>query len=374
MPKSITLAALASMALAAPLTAQDAQTILRTMREKQLERWQGVENYTIRQVAAGVPDLQAGGVKGTPVYYEKTSIAGEPGFRMVPQREYMREAMRAAGCAEMTPDQMRQFATGYDMLGSALSRGGGDMPASGGIPGLDLGEQAHQMAEMLRGVAEAEDSDTSPDATVAAGPLAEFARRARLAGREAVLATGYLPGRPGQKRDAYRIVAEDLSDVPLQQAEGGGRFTLDSISLWIDAEEYVPLRMVMGGRLESDGKVAPMTIEKWDLSYASAGPLYEARQHVYHISGLMAGLSDKDRREMEKARRQVAEMKEKLAAMPDGPQKKMMLKMMGPQMSRLEQMTEGGDLTSTIDVVDIEVNAGPPLPVGPDGRPVDCRN
>lgn len=368
---SLALATLAVMASLSAAAAQDAQSILTTMRAKQLARWATVDNYTVRQTLLDAPGIEKL-PSGAPVYFEKTTEGGETAFRMVPQKEYMREAMRKAGCPEMTPDDMRLYARGYDLLGPALSRGGGDMPANGGMPGVDLGTQAGDIAEMLRGIAAAEDTDRSPDATVAAGPAMAFVQRARLEGVEPALASTYGPDGNGQDRAAFHLVAEGLSDVPLPQPEGGGRFTLQRIGLWVDTAEYVPLRLLMEGTLESGGRAEPITIERLDLAYAPAGPLYEPRQHVYRLSGLMGAMSEKDARKLEKAREQLAEIKAKLAAMPAS-QRAMVMKMMGSQMQRLEEMTSTGDLTSVVNVVDIAVNKGPPLPVDPDGKSLTCR-
>jgi hypothetical protein len=106
-----------------------------------------------------------------------------------------------------------------------------------------------------------------------------------------------------------------------------------------------------------------MTIEKLDQDYAQAGPRYESRRQVYRLSGLMSGMSEKERKQMEEAKKQMEEAKKKLAGMPDD-QKEMVMKMMGGQMEKLEKMMEGNAVESVTRVVSIAVNEGPPTPYG----------
>jgi hypothetical protein len=78
----------------------------------------------------------------------------------------------------------------------------------------------------------------------------------------------------------------------------------------------------------------------------------------------MPALSEKEQKELEDAQKELEKAKKQLAAMPEQ-QRDMVMKMMGSQMEKLEQMTAGGgDITSITDVVSIAVNEGPPTPYG----------
>ncbi len=360
MLRSFSLATLATIACVAPAAAQDAQSILKTMREKQEQRSATVDNYTVTLSVRDAAGAQA------PLYYEKSVVDGHPTFRQVPPGEYQRTTLEKAGFPPPGPDALREMASGYRQLGSALAQGGGDMPANGGIPGFDMRQMTDQMAMVLdsAAVGQERENDGRGDAARETGDMAKLAARARLIRTESVNASAFEPGKPVVKRDAYVIVADDVSDIELEQPEdASGRFELDKVTVWIDKVEYVPLRLLMEGRVESGGQSTPLTIEKLDLGYDHAGPLYEARQHAYHLSGIMSGMSEKQKQEMEKARKQMEEFRTKLASMPAS-QREMVMKMMGPQMAKLEQMTAGGDITSIVDVVSIAVNEGPPTPYG----------
>lgn len=338
------------VAVAAAVGAQpDAQSVLAAVQAKQAERWATVDNYTVTLSVRDSGNLE------TPIYYEKMEVDGKPAFRMVPRAEYEQKAQEDAGFPPLTPEAMKEMAKGLDMLGDAVAGGGGDMPP------MDLRGMTGQMSDFLRFGASAEVGDGRAEAADAVHDMKQFAARARLDGTEKVAASGK---NPGMKREAYRIVADGLSDIKLDQPEGDATFTLDKATLWIDTEQYVPLRLLMEGTVESKGKTSPMTIEKRDLDYAPAGPLYESRQQVYTLGGMMAGMSEKDRKDMEKAKKELEKAKQQLAGLPED-QRKMVMKMMGSKMEQMEQMASGGDITSITDVVSIAVNEGPPTPYGP---------
>jgi hypothetical protein len=283
-------------------------------------------------------------------------IGGHPGFRMVPRTEYESKAQEAAGFPPLTPQEMKEMAKGLEMVGDMAAAGGGDMPP------MDLRGMTGQMSDFLNAGASYEENDGRADARDAAADMAQFADRARLEGTERVAASGKSPD---AMRDAYRIVADDLSDIVLEQPKGDATYALDKVTLWIDTEHYVPLRLLMEGTVKAKGKTSPMTIEKQDLDYSPAGPLYESRRQVFKLGGMMAGMSEKDRKDLEKAKKELEKAKQQLASMPDD-QRAMVEKMMGSKMEQLEQMTEGGGgITSITDVVSIAVNEGPPTPYGP---------
>lgn len=342
-------AAVVSLLLFAPsLAAADAKSILDSARDKQAARWAQVQNYTVT-----IKVIDSGGLQ-TPIYYEKMSVDGQPTFRMVPPTEYSREASEKAGFPP-GKEVMAGMAPGLDMLGDALAQGGGDMPA------MDLRGMTSQMSMFARAAATAPENDGRGDAKQAADDFSKFISRARLDGTEPVVATS---GEPGQKRDAYRLVADNLTDIQLEQPKGDAKFTLDKATLWLDKEQLVPIRLLMEGKVESKGKTTPLTIEKLDLDYKQVGPLYESHRQVYRLAGMMAGMSEKDRKKMEKAQADMAKAKAQLESMPPD-QRAMVEKMMGSQMDKLDAMVSGDAVTSETEVVSIAINEGPPTPFGP---------
>ena len=378
MRKISILAAATALAWAAPSAAQDASSILRTMRQKQLVRWAAVDNYTVQESVRAPVDLGAIAPSGTapsqyPVFFEKSSADGEVAFRMVSPREYLRQAMRDAGCPEMTPDQMKEYANGLRIMGEVVSAGGGDMPANGGMPGFDMQAVTDSIASTIWNVADKESRDRSPDAIIAASPAAAFVQHARFERVEPVRASRWEPGETdgsGEERDAFLIVAENLSDLPLAQTDGAPKFVLDRISLWIDSQEYVPLRMRIEGTVDQGGRSMPIEIEKLDLDYQPAGPLFEAGNRLTsQVGGAVwsnqgacqdAGIEG----EAEGAPGE-AGFDASIAALHGHEGH-------GRPDEKAQQMVSGDELSSVIDVDDISVNEGPPVPRGADGKPVGC--
>jgi len=78
--------------------AQDAESILAKAREMQLERWEGVKNYTVEQSVAGTNIV---------IYYERVD---EASFRVIPQSELKRQIAAASGTHSMSPEAVAMIA------------------------------------------------------------------------------------------------------------------------------------------------------------------------------------------------------------------------------------------------------------------------
>ena len=314
------------------LIAQDAEGIIRMMQEKQQERWKGVNNYTITM---SVPD--AGNLE-TPVYHERIEVDGQVTFKKVPPHLYQRDMQIAAGFPP--PEQTAAgLAQGYRLF------------AASGAPtyGLDFNE----MADFLDAGAAAfvTTSDGTAEAKDDISDMKEFMRRAKLVGTEMVRAAS-----TGDMTEAYHLSATNLEDVPMEQHPGGGKFTLESVSLFIEKEHLVPMALKMKGNVENEGKPTPITIDKYDLDYKQVGPLYEPHTTVYAMDGIMKAMSKKEQREMDQAKAQLENMTQE--------QKDMMEKMMPRRYEEMMRMLEGGKVQSMTKIVSIAVNEGPPSPYG----------
>ncbi|MGI9039027.1 MAG: hypothetical protein ACR2GQ_09205 [Gemmatimonadota bacterium] len=358
-----------SFLIPSPAAGQDAATILSTVEQMQAERYASVDHYWVSKA------IEAAGGMRAPLYFEKFQAAdGGQYFRFVPPGEYNEKVMTDAGFPPMTPEDLDAMAGGYDMVGGALSSGGDDMPP---MPGM--GAIMGSGAMFLRAAADAKrnENDGRADAEAAADQMDEFARRARLEGRvsldlkdvarglesEANGADSWVPDEALRTRDAFLLVVDDMSGIDLEQPEEGGEFALSRASLWIDAEHYVPLRLLMEGEIENDGETTPFNIEKLNLDFRQIGPLYEPFLEVFRMSGIMSGLSEKDKKEMEKARKDLAAAKKQMEAMPAS-QRAMVEKMMRGQLEKAERMLAGDAIVTSIRTVALAVNEGPPTPYG----------
>lgn len=218
----------------------------------------------------------------TAILYERTEVtdvAGNPqvGFRMVPQDEVERRQAASGGAKNLSPANLRLFAMGTD--------------AQDEFSGME-----------------------------------EFAGAAQLVGEESV-----------GGRQAFHIRNEAINRT---QATDDGEFTLNSISVWIDAEKYVTLKMQMDGIAKSGDETRKIRIEKLDEDYRAVADsnMYESFRQVMRIGGI---LSAKDQKEMQKAQKEFAKFEEQMQQMPEG-QRNMIMKQMGPQMEMMKKMASGG--------------------------------
>jgi len=353
MRKLVNLVPALLLVMPAAAMAEDARSIMRTMGEKQIARWSGVSSYAVDQLVMGNRITQT---------YERFEIQGadgktSPAFRLVGQRSGSEE------CANF----LETYATAAEMLGEAhasevergLQQAGlppGLLQATGSDPWATMDSRAMMggVADFARAGAEAERnrSDGRAEAVASAQDIEEFARRAKLVGRESV-----------DGREAFHLVADGLNRT--QQADGQ-EFTLNTINLWVDTREYVPLRMKIDGVAKSGSETRPITIEKFDRDYrtVSGSTMYESYRQVMRLSGM---LDAAQRAEMADAQKQMAEMEKQLAQMPPA-QRQMVMQQMGPQMAMMKQMASGGGFEMTTEVQQIVVNP-PAAPAGQAGGP-----
>ncbi len=345
---------LAVILLPAAAAGQDAPSILETMQERQVARWDGVENYIVDQATMGHRTL---------LYYERVELQSPngtalPGFRMVPPDEIARRQQEEDGFALSAKD-LRRLSDAAAMTGDAL---GGEteraMSEAGFPPGLlsaspnrfatlDLRVMMGNVSDFYDAAADAQEAsearDPAADSRQSLADMAEFAAMAELVGTEDVY-----------DRKAWVIRADDIGRT--QRTDDGQEMTIDTATFWIDTEEYVPLRLKMDGVLTSGGESRPLTIEKHDQDYRRVGSLFMPYRQVMRIAGIMDA---KQRAEMQEAQEQLAEFEKQMASMPES-QRQMMENMMGPQIEMVRKMAAGGGLEVVTDVYQVRVNAGLP--------------
>jgi hypothetical protein len=218
----------------------------------------------------------------TAILYERTEVKDAAGnsqtaFRMVPSDEIEQRRVASGGVPNLSPQNLKLFAMG----------------------------------------AEAQEEFSG---------LEEFVGAAHLVGNESV-----------GGRQAFHIRNDEVNR---SQATDDGEFTINSISVWIDAKEHVPLKMQMDGIAKSGNETRPIRIEKLDEDYRTVADsnMYESFRQVMRIGGI---LSAKDQKEMQKAQKEFAKFEEQMQQMPEG-QRNMIMKQMGPQMEMLKKMASGG--------------------------------
>lgn len=326
----------------AAVTSQDPSTILGTMHERQQSRYAEVRNFTV------VEGLAGNRMGRVPIYYERLEVDGEFTFRVVPEAEWSRATTGLS--REETVAIAEGMATGLEMMreGPIYEGGGGMDPYTKNLTA--------DMAVFLRAVKDFDEDETREGAVAGVRMAAEFRRRARTTGREAV-----------GERQAYVVRADGLEAVPIEQPADGPRFTLRSVTLWVDAEQYVPLRLSMEGRLE--GSEVPVVIELREEGHRAFGPLYEPTVRTMRLSGMMEATATdaRQRRDLQRAREEAAKaqaemarMQEQLASMPAA-QRRMIEGQLQRGMAQLEMMVNQGVIEVKLQREVIGVNEGPPI-------------
>ncbi len=118
-------------------------------------------------------------------------------------------------------------------------------------------------------------------------------------------------------RNAFLLRADAPPDLPAQQV-GDATFVLERASMWIDAVNYVQLRLRMEGQMKAGKKSVPVVIELDERDYDFVNGLFEPRKKTMRITGLMGGmeLDPKEAKKVAKMRADMEKMKAQIAAMP----------------------------------------------------------
>ncbi len=355
---TLTLAALGAAALLPSAAQQSAQEVFEAMRARQLERWETVDNYTVFQLMQGfeVPGLGGDGSQlEIPLYYQKHDIDGEPSFGLVPTNEYFVAVAQASEGGEyVNAEAFAGSAEGSVMMADALDSeiANSGFPKLPGMnyPGQMMRDNAVFLDASAEAIREAEAGDYGRgDAALTLRTQAEMASTLQLVGREEI-----------DGRDAFHLRAEGLNRVVTGPDEEI-RFTLRSVSVWIDAEHYVTMKTSMEGDAEADGETRSITIERLLQDYRPVGPLYESYLQVMRMKGLMEAMDPKQREDLEKAQRQMEEMEAQLDQMPAAA-RGMVERQIEKARAQMEMLTGDGGLEVVSEVLRIEINTGPPPP------------
>lgn len=167
-----------------------------------------------------------------------------------------------------------------------------------------------------------------------------------------VIGTESVDGRP-----TWVLQVPDAGELGLD----GAGFTPSTLTLNLDQEEYVPLRIVVEGSMESGGPGHTITMTTRLEDYREVEGLLHPFRTTVTVEGLSGGMSGADRAEMQ---REMQKMQEELAALPPE-QRRMMEEQMKrmPQMRQMMKMMEaqaaGKDMEMTIQVQEVFVNRTP---------------
>lgn len=357
---------LSSTALAQ--AARDARSVIERVLEKRAERLAGVENYTIVQTVNGAEAT---------LYFERVEVNGVTMFRIVPPEEYQGKALERAGLGGAAgggpgggPPSLLE---GLPLPGGATLPGGiplpgllarlPGMPGAGGAASGGLQQQLLQKGmQGLTGLPASGGDNGVQEALFSVQGLMDLAETGRLDGREAVDGV-----------DTHVLRTDRIQDPELaRQLSAGAGFTVRSLVVWIDVDEYLPRRSRVTGEVTIGGRSQELTIEVLESDYRRVEGMLEPFRRLIRMPGMGAALAASDparaaqiQRDMQQnlARRQ--EIEKMLAQMPPE-QRRLAEAQLGPGFARMQGIAETGlgDGETVIEVVELRVNAGPPTPFG----------
>lgn len=347
----LALVAFATLATAPlPVLAEDARSILDEMTAKDAARRDGVTLYSVTQ---SVMDQQV------THYYERTEITLDDGssasvYRAVSPKEMQSRSGQAG--QQLTAAQANAHADALEMTGDALSTEMEKGLKDAGLPPnlfSSMGSPSEPWASpdprtMMRsgavfmraaGAASAQPDKSHDNAAELANHMASFRDTAKLLGKE------NLDG-----SSAYHLKSSDINQT---QKSDGQEFTIQSMSFWVDAAEYVPLKMRMEGIAKMDGETRPIFIEQlWgDYRSVADSDMYESYLQTSRMGGV---LSPKEQAQMAEAQKQMAEFEKQLASMPAS-QRQMMENMMGSKMDMMRSMVSTGAFEIKTTVSEIAI-------------------
>ncbi len=170
--------------------------------------------------------------------------------------------------------------------------------------------------------------------------LSWFQDKAELVGEESIDGT-----------EAWQLRANDIDQPRSMDNE---EFTMNSMTMWLSKDEYLPLKMRIDGEADMRGQSRQVMIESLhsDFRTVPGTQLREPYRRLMNISGMLDG---GDMEQVAQAQEQMAEMEKQMASMP-AEQREMMEKMMGPQLETIRKLAETGGIETEIVVESITPN------------------
>ena len=353
---------LVALALPAGAAAEIVDQVFDRMFEQEAASLQGIDSVLLGTETMGMTQLE---------YYEKTAavdVNGETMYilRNVPPHEIQQRQSSGNALADATPGELRRVADDIEQQGEKMERELEREMNDAGLPGLFgdmlmnppqdepwLSANPRHMGEMygtmLRAAAEGKEEQAERDAET----LDALGDRVRIASMTQWVGETTIDGRA-----AHHLLASDLNH---RQVTDGGEFTLNTVNMWVDTSDYVPLRLKMEGVLREGGESRAISIERHDQDYRrvpGCGSLNRPFRTVMTVSGMMTAEQEAQMRE---AQLQMAEMEQQLQQLPAA-QRDMIMRQMGPQMQMMKTMAAGGGMEVVSNIVELKCNVPMPSP------------
>ena len=354
----------AACLVSAGVAAQSPAEIFSEMDSRKRASLNGVQNYTQLKSMMGLCAVE---------YYEKESTQSVDGrgtvdyMRLVPISEISARRSPDSAIANMSPEEMEMAADQLRAQGPAMESAMREEMASAGLPGgignmlmnpppnepwlsANPNDMMGMYGTMLDAAAQGKRQDAAREAEARteaqSDQLARVADQTRVVGRETFAG-----------REAIVMVADGLNHT--QSSDDGQEFTIQKMTLWVDANEYLPLKMRMDGIATEGGETRELRIEREDTDYRTVpgcNAMNEPFRTVMRVAGI---LNEEQQAQMVEAQAQLEQMDSQLASLPAS-QRDMIMRQMGPQMEMLRGLAAGEGIEIVSEISEMRCNAGLP--------------
>jgi len=344
--------------LAGAITTEE---VIQGIQEASRRQIADVDNYWIQRDNFGITSFE---------YYEKLSVV-DPAMggtieymRMVPPAE-LYAASNNPSLANASPDDLRVAADVIRSQGPRMEDGlrqemaNAELPpgiapmvmnSPPGQPWLSanpndmMGMYAMMLEGGAIGIEQQEAADAAARQEALNNPVSQLANTMQVTGEET------LNGRP---------VAVLAGAIPPQvQGVDGQEFTMNSLSMWVDTEKFVTMKMRIEGEALYDGQVRPLALELEEFNHQPVPGCSQFEMPTSRVMRMSGMMTPEEEAQMSG---QMAELQQQLDSMPPD-QREMIMRQMGPQMAMLENMASGGGIEMVTDVTQMSCNTGLPSP------------
>lgn len=151
------------------------------------------------------------------------------------------------------------------------------------------------------------------------------------------------------------VEVDDFEGVDFGSSFGGDQeFIPEYMSLCLD-DDLLLRRMVFRGTLGTDGEPQPVSFSAVFSDYRNVEGMHHPFTTSIVAEGMLEGNTNISEEDLAKAREAMRELEAQMSEMGET-ERSMMERVMGPQLKRLQEMVESGQLKTQIVVKSIEVN------------------
>ena len=271
---------LPAVLIASTAHAQTVTEILQSEQDARLQRWSGVNAYVADQANDETPYTV------TFVRRSLNPASGGSATLFIPDRS----TFRAGSECSMRSEELEMFAAGSRLTGNVAAAEIRKGLEEAGLPPELLGATGSEAwntmdpsvmmegnAQFLEGAAAAQRELEKFDPAIAMQDsviyTAAFRRNASLVGRTVV--------------DGRRVWHLQATGLNRSQQSDGNVFKVDTVDLFLDVKQNVPVRTKLQGVLESGGQNEPMTVETIRSDYRNVpnSRMYEPYGQMVKVTG-----------------------------------------------------------------------------------------